>query len=416
MDIHALEEGAAAAVVSWAEKDQAILRRSRRGAPGRKSLLAALAALGALTGALECRPVGHRSYGPWPVAVVDRPSNPPKRWSWPTSPAFQGAASMAGLGATTIRVVRGRVVRPLAPALDGVTVALAPTGDTFDAWLLLAGGNDRWGASIHPESGWILTSGSLDRPWTGELELSVPGTRETLRIESAEVRRGGPPHPAALADWTYVAALLGEGDTVYEEKAGDLGDADEGIAAAIARGDQEGALSIYRRFRPRGACSMDERPARVARAYADLCFDVGRLGCFLQLQVQIMGDRFDRVAYSSYGEASHATEADKLADTGVDVERFFRGLTIQLAGVKRRGELGTWRLARSIKESGSAGSILPAIATMAADPGLDEHNRLRAAQVVVMATDDEEAIAQEDLADSARAWLDERRAEAAKRR
>jgi hypothetical protein len=154
---------------------------------------------------------------------------------------------------------------------------------------------------------------------------------------------------------------------------------------------------------------MDERPAQVARAYADLCYRVGKLGCFLQLQIRIMGDQFDRVAYSSYGEAAHETESKRLAETGLDVDRFFRGLLVHFAGVERRGELGPWRLARSIQESGRTGSLVPALARMAESPDLDEYNRLRATQVLAL-MNEIAGVNEARLPATSRDWLEEHRA------
>jgi hypothetical protein len=353
--------------------------------------------------------------GPWPVLEADRPPTAPQRWSWPSSSSFHGAAHHAATEARTIRVVTGRVRVNEEPAVDGVAMALRPNGATVDGWILVSGGHRRELAHVSSERDWKLTAGDLGRPASG-LSLSHHDSGYRLRIDDLRVSSDAPPHPAALADWIYVAALLDEGPPVYDADASSSTATREAISEALGRGDRRAVLALHRRYRPRGLCSMDAGPAAVARAYADLCYELGELGCFLQLQVRIMGDDFDRTASTSWGEAAHPTQADKLADTGIDVERFFRGLTIQLDGVKRRRELGSWRLARSIRESGRAGTTLPALATMAADPGLDEYNRLRATQVVVMATNDDHALDESGLTGTARAWLADWRAEQEERR
>jgi hypothetical protein len=58
---------------------------------------------------------------------------------------------------------------------------------------------------------------------------------------------------------------------------------------------------------------MDTTPQEAARLYAELAYARGDLGKFLQLQVRIMGDQFERVAWSSFGEAAHSTEAERLS-------------------------------------------------------------------------------------------------------
>lgn len=151
---------------------------------------------------------------------------------------------------------------------------------------------------------------------------------------------------------------------------------------AEANGDLELAIAVRARFIPLGRCSVDTLPQDSARRYAELCHRAGNLPCFLNLQVQIMGDSFERVAYSSIGEASHATEANALRDIGIDVGKFLKGLTVQFSapGISR-AEIGPWRLARSILESGSEEDLLPFLEQVALDPQVDNHNRLRATQV-----------------------------------
>ncbi len=122
---------------------------------------------------------------------------------------------------------------------------------------------------------------------------------------------------------------------------------------------------------------------RPARRYAELCFVAGRLGCFLNLQVLIMGDSFERVAYSSYGEADHTTESERLRDIGIDVQRFLRGLMYQFnaSGIERP-EIDPWRLARSIREAQLGQTMTTFLRDEAKRRNLDPTNRLRAAQTL----------------------------------
>ena len=87
--------------------------------------------------------------------------------------------------------------------------------------------------------------------------------------------------------------------------------------------------------------------------------------------------------YSSYGEAAHATEAERLRDIGIDVEKFLRGLLYQFdaPGIERR-ELDAWRLARSILEANLDSQMGSVLRAEVARPDLDQFNRLRAAQTL----------------------------------
>ena len=123
---------------------------------------------------------------------------------------------------------------------------------------------------------------------------------------------------------------------------------------------------------------MDTRPQAMAREHADLCKSEGSLGCYLQLSVNIMADNFTRRAYSSYGEKHHKTQSKILDTTGVDSERFLRGLLIDYPShLKIPINISLWRLSRAIRElAGDDGASL--ITKVVTDPHLDEANRLRA--------------------------------------
>ena len=116
------------------------------------------------------------------------------------------------------------------------------------------------------------------------------------RLRVSETIAAQPVPTEYLTDWTYAATL------------------------ATPKGKDE-LLEYYEKNAPMGRCSMDTGPIRFAREQADKCFAAGDLPCFLQLQVKIMGDQFQRVAYPSYGERSHPAESRALEATGIDVER-----------------------------------------------------------------------------------------------
>ena len=152
---------------------------------------------------------------------------------------------------------------------------------------------------------------------------------------------------------------------------------------AEKNGDIALTLAVRARHKPVGRCSMDIGPQEAARSYADLCFAAGRLGCFLNLQVKIMGDQFERMAYSSFGEAAHETHVDHLRDIGIDVEKFLRGLLYQFdAPHAERLELDPWRLARSFLEAKLDDRMSSLLRSDTSRPDLDLFNRFRAAQTL----------------------------------
>jgi hypothetical protein len=246
------------------------------------------------------------------------------------------------------------------------------------------------------------------------------------RYEPSESALAGSPSTHAWADWTYTSTLLEIDRPLYpfEEQEPDteqwanaewaLREEVEGsiragnaiglatLREAVARqrhlrslgwnaiavfaeqqGELELALAVRERYLAVGACSLDDTPNYAARGYADLCYRMGRLSCFLNLQVRIMSDNFRRMAYTSMGEASHGTEASRLRDVGIDVERFFRGLLYRFhTGGKQRAEIGSWRLARALHEANLTTPMATWLRREASRTDLDDYNRFRAAQTL----------------------------------
>lgn len=391
--------------------------RPGRGWASRAAL--AVAALAAMTGALQCRPQGFAAKeprGPRVVELADPTPRVPTRWSWPAAAAFRDAAEVAARDLVPIQLAWGTLSREPGERIEGVALSIEPAGETFTIRVEHAPGEDGYySARVSPSSGWRLSSGSLAGGGRERLRFEQEG--KAVEVDADHLSPADLTDPAAIADWSYVATLLASDPPVYADRVDterwDSG-VEESIRAARERGDHDAAIEMYRSNVPMGRCSMDERPAEVAREYADLCYQIGKLGCFLQLQLRIMGNRFDRVAYSSYGEAAAMTQAERLADTGIDVDRFFVGLMLRYAGIPREGGLGAWRLARSIKEAGRTEALAPTLAQMAEDRGLDEYNRLRATQLLASLDEDDE-LDEERLPEAAQAWLVGHRAAKAER-
>lgn len=388
------------------------------------------------------------------------------RWPWPSTNAFEGTYKRRDDDARLIRIVRGdlRVSRQAG-------ASEVPAG-ADDLWMFLEWGVD--GIKLEPfharnesegayevlgaTEKWALARGALEK---GQI-LQLKSDDRTIALSIRDVSPTAEISEAAWADWTYVSTLLDSDPPVHAAAADDEaplvpdddprwtalaeakehrpGEAMEQIRALLrrsedqrlyarrwfeaaqfarAQGDLDLAREIHRRYQPMGRCSMDTHPREAAREYADICYEQKRLGCFLQLQIQIMGNQFSRVAWSTYGEMVHVTEAERLKETGVDVERFFRGLLFQFATYpERQGELGPYRLARSLDEAGLSDSFRGVLESLAQDTTLDDYNRLRATMAlyylrarpfIIRSSNAEAQIVSEmqalKLVPSAREWL-----------
>ncbi len=348
-----------------------------------------VAAISTVSG-LECSPrgrVAERKEAPLIQAEPKRTLYAPgpdghPRWHWPGMGHFDHTLADTRRDATPIRLALGRIEKHVDgenETVDGVVLAIAPEAGkkTFEIRVELAETDAKYQkARFWSTEGWTLVTGPLS-----EADETTPLVfeKDTARVRF-EPTYLSPDRATleAIDDYSYVKALLESDPPVYEKAPADLDDNDteSKINAARIAGDQEKMLALYRVFRPTGRCSMDERPAEIARDYAELCYNMGKLGCFLQLQVQIMGNSFNRVAYSSYGEAAASTHAERLAETGLDVDAFLAGLALHFGGVSRRREIAPYRLARSIQEAGQTELVSERLAAWVKDPEFDEYNRL----------------------------------------
>ncbi len=276
-------------------------------------------------------------------------ANTPRPFPWPKVSAFQEAWQ----GKNSARLVRVLEADVRAEG-KAHTVWLALTGPENAVRITALGGDSAAASDASERIAW----GS---PWRAEGEPK-PGAQYTLHnkegTSALKVRRVSPAGRVAPSylwtGWTYVAVLLGESRA------------------------KDGEFKI-----PMGNCSMDTAPQEAARKHAETCFKAGRMGCFLDFQIRIMGDQFGRLAQSSYGERAHHTQSERLLDTGLDLERLFRGLLARYdTDEPRQRELGTWRLARAVAELGDS-AVPESFARIANDERVDEYNRLRATQTLV---------------------------------
>lgn len=349
-------------------------------------------------------------------------------WRWPDQQLFldtlQKPLSPARMATGRLRRVdREKIGARLLKQIDA-------GADPAKAALKLLGGAEESAGNLIWSAHEVMFETGADTQWIGAAPTRVVTTdaASLLVWDDTVLLLDAPPAPlpdgsvpAAQIDWTYTTTLLVAEDSPYAPDRGlrrtdSVNDARwqalntamaEDPAKAIAlladfdltgfrdsdhrlgqiarflsdHGQIAPAIQIYSRFQPIGRCSMDRAPAHTARAYAGLCYGAGRIGCFLQLQVRIMGDRFERMVWSSYGERAASTESRALVEAGVDARRFLRGLLFKYdAELRPREEMGLWRLARSMHESGiDFADDLQALAT---HPQLDPVNRHRATQAL----------------------------------
>ena len=128
-----------------------------------------------------------------------------------------------------------------------------------------------------------------------------------------------------------------------------------------------------------GECSQDETPQLTARLFAELAFARGDLPTFIDLQLRLVQNSFERVAWSGFAEERQPTVAGRLSGTGVELDRLFEGLLIRHPGAK--ASVDDWRLARAIRETGRTDAMLPRVEALATMPSLDAYNRFRATEV-----------------------------------
>lgn len=364
-------------------------------------------------------------------------------WSWPDAEAFRHLWLSQAVDDRTIPLIRARAIAvPLdgqgedfarrlraASQEEAWAMARAAGGAELEDVVLAALAEGEGGTRLVPV---FAVNGA---PWTlhNALQALFPVAPEAIgaRVLSAEtallldIRHRSAPAPVRdddWSDWVYASTLLAFEGPVYAPEAeirwnaepdtADLRDAwaaveaaqdrpqdlepalqallqtdmaanDSRWADAITRatdaGLRETAIDLYARYRPVGRCSMDTWPQSVARSYAQLCYEEGHLGCFLQLQVRIMDANFSRVVWSSYGDAAQDTESDALTQIGIDASSFLMGMMLAYQQDDGREiDMGLYRLGRAISESSLAGDLHAELTAKAQDPALDEYNRLRA--------------------------------------
>ncbi|HND29674.1 MAG TPA: hypothetical protein PLA94_06720 [Myxococcota bacterium] len=371
---------------------------------------------------------------PLPAATVAsllpraQPLDP--RFSWPASDAFESAweeVPQQSWGLARGRWVKKRVPEAEVESYRSLSVAQAmarleaedsPITDVVTRYRKVGGQleleplhvfGDRYGL-YNAVNGRLEPLGALwhDKDlvvaWQPTVEEPPQSAQETEQATWAYARtllgfegdpspppvRGLKDDPAAEAAWERWEAAGDAGEkkkAALELLASKMPSQDDrwGALATWAEETQNSdlELAVLRRYRPVGRCSMDLRPQILASRYGDLCFQVGKLGCTLHLQVRVMASNFDRVAWSSYGDAAASTESAHLWKLGIEARRFLMAFVLDYPDQSLPVNVGLYRLGRGMAESPEVDRLTGHVRAWAEDPALDASNRLNAALVLL---------------------------------
>ncbi len=200
---------------------------------------------------------------------------------------------------------------------------------------------------LHRRMRWTITAGSWD---SGRVNLRAEYGRTRVELTGARITQAPAVPIGCWVDWIYAETLLAHGlDSAPDPKL------------------------------PVGQCSRDPAPAQVAMRIADRAEFRGDLGRFLRMRFRIVGDLFDREAWSSTDDVVRSPRLDSITEAPVDVARLLAGIVLRFETEETPcPRPNPWRLGRAIACSEIAGTMTARLRTLVEDPSLDEWNRLRA--------------------------------------
>jgi hypothetical protein len=276
-------------------------------------------------------------------------------WQWPSTAQFQGRFDRYDADARPWGVCRGKF-RLHAPGFgpEKTGIAHVAFGASQGVWRFGVIAEEADDAGSTGVRGISWRTWRLERGDWGEEQLDFQGEEgATLRVTGAAPVPRRTLRPDLWTAWVYATTLLEAGDP----------EADPPVSM--------------------GGCSMDTRPMKEAISHAKAAQKQGLLGRFLRFRVRVLGDRFERVAWSSGGQALMRTDADALAQAPIDTDRFLVGLVVTL-NAEHPSPIGlnAFRLGRGIAEAGRAPSLVPVLKAIAVDDRVDVMNRVRATQVL----------------------------------
>ena len=140
---------------------------------------------------------------------------------------------------------------------------------------------------------------------------------------------------------------------------------------------EEEELSLKRSRKVYGSCSMDMAPRNHAVEIAKLSAKTAYWPIFLRSHLDIMNDRFERTAWSSYGEASFGTYITELEALNINVPDLMMGISLRVKNPSSNHYYGTiYRVGRGLAETKHPAEVEAKMLSMIVDSSLDDYNRI----------------------------------------
>ncbi len=137
------------------------------------------------------------------------------------------------------------------------------------------------------------------------------------------------------------------------------------------------ALELKRNRLVFGHCSQDSGPQNHAFSIAKLAASTLNWDIFLRAHLDIMNDKFDRVADSNIGQKKRNTYIKELEVLEIDVENLLVGIALRFDNSSQNHYFGNIsRLGRAISESTNSNNFENKIIKIITDNNVDDYNRL----------------------------------------
>jgi hypothetical protein len=145
----------------------------------------------------------------------------------------------------------------------------------------------------------------------------------------------------------------------------------------LSKEEKEKLLDEMRSKQAVGSCSQDNSPRIQGINMALLSADIANWEIFLRSHLDIMNDRFERVADSGYARQARNTYIKELEELDINVYDLIFGMTFRLENPLTNHYYGSVsRLGRAVAESKDKELFLKQLLSMMADENLDDYNRL----------------------------------------
>ena len=146
---------------------------------------------------------------------------------------------------------------------------------------------------------------------------------------------------------------------------------------ALPDAEKAKLLDEMRGIRVVGYCSQDQRPRDHAVNIALLSAETYNWKVFLKAHLDIMNDRFERMADGSYAWAKRNTYIRELEDLNIQVADLIFGICFRMENPAKNHYYGSiGRVGRALAETKNADDIEAAMLSIVSDVELDTYNRL----------------------------------------